>query len=665
MRYIIYISLLGLLITASAIAGADTLASQRPSVQAALDLAEQGKLDDAGIARLQNHPLAGWIEAIALERQIHRISTDRIDAALKRLVDQPAGNWLRSAWLAHLARESDWARFRRFYIPADGLLMRCAELAARQTEGNINEQWFADAQAVWLTGSSLPNSCDSPLAALEGMGKLTSELRWQRIELAAEQGQSNLIRFIARKLSAADAKLANDYADFIDAPHPRATKWPDTSRSHLVTRVGLARLAKRNPDKAEAMLASIGNSLKLSESEAGQVRYQIALWTAASYEPQAAQRFAAVPAASYDARLHEWRTREALHRGDEKAALAAIDAMDASQRSEPRWQYLQARLYERAGDDQKAKSLYTTAATQAGFHGFLAADKIDAPYALCPLEPSADAATRKKIADAPEFIRAIELFRVQRAAYAAREWSALVKRLSDIERKVAVDLAVKARWYDRAVFGVGSDEQALRYYSLRFPLHHSKTLNREAKKNGLDAAWVAALTRAESAFMPNARSPADARGLMQLLPSTAERTAKSLGISWGGGSSLYNPRINFQLGTAYLRQMLDEHNGYPYRAIAAYNAGPTAVRRWLTERPQLDADLWIETIPYYETRDYVARVLAFSVIYDWRLNKQALPLTDRMLGRSTSSKRRQFRCPADGLAGDTPSSISTTSATKN
>ena len=157
---------------------------------------------------------------------------------------------------------------------------------------------------------------------------------------------------------------------------------------------------------------------------------------------------------------------------------------------------------------------------------------------------------------------------------------------------------------------------------------------------------MAAQTRAESAFMPRARSHANALGLMQMLPSTAERTARRLGRPWTGAASLYDPETNLTLGIAHLRHELDQHGGIAYQAIAAYNAGPTPVQRWNRDRPGFDPDFWIETVTYKETRDYVARVLAFSVIYDWRLDGSAVPVSERLLGRTVAkSSRRTFTCP--------------------
>ena len=95
-------------------------------------------------------------------------------------------------------------------------------------------------------------------------------------------------------------------------------------------------------------------------------------------------------------------------------------------------------------------------------------------------------------------------------------------------------------------------------------------------------------------------------------------------------SDLFEPALNIQLGTRFLGQMANQYSGSPWLASAAYNAGGTPVGRWIAARGTLEPDFFIETIPYKETREYVARVLAFSVIYDWRMNNKVIPLATRL-----------------------------------
>ena len=402
------------------------------------------------------------------------------------------------------------------------------------------------------------------------------------------------------------------------------------------------RLAKSSPASAESQLPQYASALGMDETQRGKVLYEAALWTVASYEADSARRLNAVPESVYDERLHEWRTREAMARGDWNAALAAIRKMPKAQREDSRWRYFEARLSEKTGDTAEAQRLFREAAKSPTFHGFLAADRLELPYALCPWIPNDSAQAQAAVARDPAIVRAMEMWKLERVGPATSEWNNALSRFDDTQRRIAVEVARDNGWFDRAVFSLkGAEEQRL--YELRFPLHHDAAIRREAARHAIDPTWVAAEIRAESIFNPKARSGANAMGLMQVLPSTAAGVAKRLGIPYSGASDLYNAETNIALGTAYLREMEDKY-GLPYVAIAAYNAGPAPTARWLSQRPNFDPDFWIETISYKETREYVARILAFSVIYDWRLNGTALPITDRMLGR-LEGKRKSFVCP--------------------
>lgn len=620
------------------------------ALAAAIDAAEAGRLDEATRARVASHPAFGWVEYAALRRDLDLLAPQQAQSFLQRYQGQPVAEAFRSDWLSSRARMRDWPSFRAAWSTSvKSTALRCAELEARLATGAADAQWTQDAQAIWRSsGNSLPDECDPVFAALAARGGLTPDLRWERLEKAAAEWNAGVMRTAAAGLPPADRVLAEDYAAFMQAIHPRALDWPKTARSRLVASHGLARLGKSVPATAEAQLPKYAQALGFSEEERGRVLYQIALWTVASYEPESARRLAAVPASAYDQRLHEWQVREALARSDWKAALAAIRRMPAEQREDSRWTWFEARTAELTGDGTGAQALYRKAAAKAEFHGFLAADKLDQPYALCPWKLPEDKAARAAVARDPALVRAIALHGAGRKAWAAREWNDALSRFGDEQRRLAVAVAQDAGWFDRGVFGLVNVDgerhpDELRLYELRFPIHHADSIQREAKRNRLDPAWVAAEIRAESIFDPTARSSADARGLMQVLPATGADVARRLGRPWGGGESLYDAETNIVLGTAYLRQLMDRYGGKPYEVIAGYNAGPAPLNRWQSQRPGMDPDFWIETISYKETRDYVARVLAFSVLYDWRMHGDAQRVTDRMHGRD--GKRTKFACP--------------------
>lgn len=622
-------------------------------VRAAIEAAGRGEFDAAPNADLARHPLYGWIEYQQLRRDIDTVSNAQAQAFLARHGGRAVGEAFREIWLAAASRRKDWPAFLAAWKPmpsnalAKNTTLRCAELDARQALGRADAAWVRDAQALWRDagGNALPDVCGTPMAVLAGKGGLTDAMRWQRLDAAAADGNAAVMRDAARGLSGADAALANDYAAFIDAVHERALAWPKTDRSRRIASHGLARLGKSTPAAAEAQLPRYAQALGFGEEDRARVLYQVALWTVASYEPESARRLAAVPESAYDARLHEWRAREAMARSDWAGALAAIRRMGAEQRNDSRWQHFEARLAERLGDRATAARLYREAAKKPEFHGFLSADRIGLPYALCPWKPEPDPAARAAVARDPAIERAMLLYRIDRAGWAEREWNEALTRFNATQRRLAVEVAQDNGWFDRAVFALGKeDREELRLYHLRFPLHHSEVIRREAAKNQIDPAWVAAEIRAESVFNPNARSGANALGLMQVIPTTGLAVARRLGLPWQGADTLYDPETNIVIGTAYLRELLDQYGGQPYFAMAGYNAGPAPLNRWKSQRPGMDPDFWIETISYKETRDYVARVLAFATIYDWRLNGDALNLDDRMRGRIDGARKR-FSCP--------------------
>lgn len=618
--------------------------SNDAQLRGALEAAARGQPTPA---HLQSHPAAGWIEFARVRRDLATLPVAQAEAFLTRYQDQAVAEAFREEWLRAAHRRGDWAAVDAAWSPAiTQPALRCIALDARQRLGRADAQWDSQVQEIWRgSGASLPDECDAPFAALAARGALTPALRWERLERAAEAWNPAVMRVAARGLPDAERALAEDYAAFVQAPHERALDWPHTPRSRLIASHGLAQLGRNNPDDAEARLPRFARALAFDEAANGRVLHQIALWTVASYLPDSARRLNLVPASAYDERLHEWRAREALARADWPAALTAIGQMDPPQRDSARWTYFAARLTELLGDADAARALYARAATDATFHGFLAADRLQQPYALCPLPTPGDASARARVANHPAMLRSMALFRADRPGWATREWTAALAGFDDTQRRIAVQVAQDNGWFDRAVFGLGRQPEETRLYALRFPLHYDATIRAESARNGLDPAWVAAKIRAESTFNPNARSPADARGLMQVIPSTGAAVARRLGMAWQGANSLYDPTTNIRIGTAYMRQRRDDY-GAPYIASAAYNAGPAPTARWRDQRGGMDPDFWIETISYRETREYVARVMAFSVIYDWRLHGAAVPVTERMLGR-TGAPTRAFTCPTD------------------
>ena len=605
------------------------LAPADAAMQSALVAAEQGRLTPAQDRALANHPLHAWLDYARIRQMLATASNSDVNVALQRDAGQPAGIALADLWRAELARRQDWNALSSLDVDgSDSQANRCLDLLAEAKLGRFEGDWTQDARKVWRSGRPWTSACREPMAILEQRGGVDDALRWDRFDAALEQRLPSVMREAGKGLPPDQSRLAGEYADFLGAPRDSALAWPKTARSRAVIAAGLEQDAKNYPDNAEAALPKWTGAFTLTDAQRGRVLAAIARASAIDHDPRTPQRFAAVPASAFDDALHELRTRDALWRGDWPATLAAIRAMPDKLRGDTRWIYFLARALEQGGQREQAHAAYVDAARNSEFYGFMAADRLHQPYRLCPLP------TPQTPLQSVGFQRALALHRIGRNDWANREWPAAAKTSTPAQRLAAVRDAQSQQWFDRAAFGMDRDQpQEMRLLDLRFPLHYTDDIERAATANRLDPAWVAAEIRAESIFDPRARSNADARGLMQLIPETGQRIARRNGIAYVDGNSLYDGATNIAIGSAYLRDGLDKAGGSLPVVIAGYNAGPNAAARWKSQRPLLDIDAWIEAIPYKETREYVPRVLGFSVMYDWRMHGKMLRLGDRIAGR--------------------------------
>lgn len=223
----------------------------------------------------------------------------------------------------------------------------------------------------------------------------------------------------------------------------------------------------------------------------------------------------------------------------------------------------------------------------------------------------------------------MRLHRLGFESEATLEWSFVFHTLSPEEQSTAGFVASDAGWYDRAIDSVVRGSQKLpSQLDIRYPLAYQDDIQANASLYHVDPAWLYALVRQESWFSPVARSSAGARGLMQLMPATANWVAHRIDMQNYTSDQITDPATNLKLGSFYLSH-LAILLGDPVLATAAYNSGPNRVRHWLTTAPQ-EGDLFIETIPVNETRDYVENILFNTVVYEQRLKLPAHSLHQRL-----------------------------------
>jgi soluble lytic murein transglycosylase len=602
---------------------------------------------DALTERLADYPLLPYLHFRALVAALDSATSEAVERFLTSFPDTPLADRLRGAWLARLAQVGDWDAYRRLWVPRDSPAARCRYLRALLAVGRTEEA-FTEVEPLWLSGESRPKDCDPVFDAWRAAGRLTPELVWGRIELAMAAGEIGLARYLGRYLPEAERVwLAHWLAAFED-PGATLNALPgDHERRPPVLVEAITRLAQRSPQAAAAALNRLLADAALPADQAARANAAVGLALAEGGDPGGLAYLDRVPPREDNLRLQERRLRAALALGDWARVAAWVSAMPEGETKQDHWLYWQARALETGGEHEAAQALYRQAAEERSLWGFLAAERSGRPYRLDSCPTPADPERLAWLIESPEGRRIVELRALGRELDARREWRHLTGGLDSANLAAAAVLAERWDWPDQAIFTLARSGW-WHDLELRFPLRYRETVAEQARSTGLDEAWIYAVLRQESAFDAQAVSSAGARGLMQIMPATAQELLRELGREPAGRGELHDPELNIALGSRYLARMARRFGGHPALAAAAYNAGPGAVARWLPAS-SMEADVWIATIPYRETRAYVRRVLAYRLIYQHRLGESMTPLAELL--RPIGGADQQARAGPDGSEG--------------
>ena len=307
--------------------------------------------------------------------------------------------------------------------------------------------------------------------------------------------------------------------------------------------------------------------------------------------------------------------------------------------SQARAQYWLGRALEASGDKTKARSAYGKAANyQTSYYGMLAAEKLGLTLDESLLYNAPPAGSWKGAGYAKSSVleAAARMAAAGNEQLSARFMLHLGESLSDAELGTLAGLALDLGQYRSAVLiAKAATERGLVFPSAYFPV---PDMIPEALP--VSRALALSIARRESEFDPEARSPAGALGLMQMLPATAAEVAKDQGIKFSKAKLASDPAYNATLGAAYLKELVDQFGPSVALVASGYNAGPGRPRGWVDAfgDPRLastDVVDWVEMIPFTETRTYVMRVVEGVVIYRAKLRGTAGPvnISDELTGR--------------------------------
>ncbi|RRJ84648.1 transglycosylase SLT domain-containing protein [Aestuariirhabdus litorea] len=582
--------------------------------------------------QLTQYPLYPYLLHRDLMRRLYTLPNEEIAAFIRRYPELPITRKLHQRWLEKLAEGRHWATFEANYeATVSNASIKCFLYRAALSRGDTARAW-AGAKALWVTGQSRPDSCDPLFMAWHQSGEMTTELVWDRITLAYEQRNARLGRYLIRYLPEDEQALGQLFRSVYRRPEQLSDTRrfsPSGERFGDIIYIGLHRLAYREPLQALELWNQYQQQRRFDPDRQRTLDGRISLYLLKQFNGQQLPWVEQVTHSGEHPSLVEWRIRLALREQDWGGVLDWIGLLPIEAAQHPRWQYWKIRAQEML-EPLPAPGYfmqeYQQQAKKRGYYGFLAATRIGDNYSITDLPATTETPLLSAVSALPAIQRAYELYLLRDLPAARREWRYLSEQLSQTELIAAARIANDWQWFNQAIRSAISAQQ-WDDLELRFPLAFKENILRQSERNNLDSSWVFAVARQESAFMEDARSSAGALGLLQLMPSTARQVARQAKFTYHGKRDLLNPETNIQLGSRYLAQLLEQFGGNRVLATAAYNAGPSRVRQWLANTGTLPFDIWIETIPFEETRQYVQNVLSFSLIYRDKLGANPQLLT--------------------------------------
>jgi len=556
---------------------------------------------------------------------LHDMTPAEAKTFIARAQGTPLASRFLVAYLRHKAQDRRWRAFLGVLdAPPAMTELQCHYYRAQLATGEPVIA-YAGAAALWNVGFSQDDACDPLFDRWMAAGGPDGAMIWSRALKAFKAKNGHLIRYLKRF---AGDSLQRDL-DELGAVYRRPSRiergrYQDTLRHGDIIAYGVVRLAQLNPSKAYKTMTALAQTHRLTVEQSDLMRGSIVRHSLFAERAPA-------PARWVDAQIERLRDdeltliwlRKQIARGDWAAIQRGLGWLSTSAQGQDRWRYWDARSRDQLGSGS-TEALWEALSQTRSFHGFLAADHLGAAYQLNASPPPT--------LDRPESPaiwlgvgRVQELLVLKQQRLAKEQWRHTLNQVAVADRERLGDLAIEQNWFDLAIDAANSGAIWDRL-DLRFPAVHWDEFQRIAALQQLDAYELIAVARRESGLYPFARSKVGARGLMQLMPSTARSMAAKQSTGYRGDASLYQPNINILLGATYYRELMGRYERNRVKSLAAYNAGPSRVSRWSSG--ELPLDQWVDSLPFGETREYVQAVLAYTVIYRARSGVTASLLSE-------------------------------------
>ncbi len=586
-------------------------------------------------AELKQYPLYHYL-IIKEVRATHSDYSNYQIAKIISRVDVPLPGSFKRWWLQRLKDRKDWDLIIVHYAGDARTETQCTvALAAMHSKSREDAMRFLE--PLWLTGRSQPRQCDPLFESALKRGYIDDDLIWQRILLSAHKGQRKMVKYLRGLLDSEEIKVWVDRLDLThrhprDTIKPRLVTWSKSPYGRDVITHGLVRITRSDSDEGYEYWQALKASHPDTVSQLAATELRIAEILGWRRHHRAYQMLAGLPASLQSDSILQLKVRNSLTGENWTRVLDAIDRMSDEEKEQTEWRYWRARALAEAGNRREAKEILTSLAERRDFYGMLAADHLNLGYDLSPAGLTHTADDHRSLLDSEPAVARIREWLALRKPYSARrELTHLgIVRNGDSEFWSQAALLFDAwNWHDGAIRAIYASGRAADFQvSLSHPSPYLDSVRKESIRYGIPEHWILGIMRQESLFIHDIRSGAGAIGLMQLMPATARNVARRNKLKRPSSGDLHRASLNIRLGTSYFRRLLDQTDGNLVYSLAGYNAGPHRVKQWRETIRVQDPAVWVESIPFTETRNYVKKILVNFIIYENIHNVQHARIRD-------------------------------------
>lgn len=563
--------------------------------------------------QLHYYPLQPYLDQQRLIHKMKLSDAAEIDTFLEKYQGTPLDWPLRKKWLNYLADKKQGLLFLQAYKPTSNVELTCHQLNFSLQSGIPETVILPQVTKLWVVGRSQDKACDPLFERWQKAGYRTNDRIWQRISLAADGGKHTLIPYLTKLLPIKQQYLGKLWHKVRRDPSivSKLKYFPNNSvKETEILTYGLKRLIWRHPETALSSYKKAQLKFTFTQTQQQEITEKFALALSSKKHQLAQLWLDKLDFNLLSKNMLQWRLSQALKQRDWERLIIEIKQLPSLYKDDLKWKYWYARALIETGSNERGELVLHQIANERHYYGFLAASYLKIPVNLQNKPLSFTLAEKRNLISYPAAKRAFEFYSLSRYRQARSEWNYLISQLNEREKLVAAKIANENQWFDRTIFTL-ANVGYLDDVALRFPKAFDKEINYYALAQKIAPSWAFAIARRESSFMHDANSPVGAKGLMQLMPNTAKHLKKGkINTHY-----LLNAKNNIQLGTKYLKILLGKTKGNAVLATAAYNAGPYRVGTWVDNAQSVPADIWIEMIPYKETRNYVKSVLAYQEIY--------------------------------------------------